>query len=149
MFAGNVEAYHDIWVVGDLFLKETADALFGLRRSASAANKPANIHYLFKYFNVSTHHNTSGISNVVNRFLNAFVEPLNTRAKLAKYIVIVPDVDIVSKFSEENGQSIMMGAVLHKIIKQMDTCIQCRRTDLLDKKPGTLIDDEYPKLIWV
>ena len=74
-----MEAYHDLWVISDAFLKEIVDALHKLRRSWAKKKPPVKM-YIFQEFNISSHYATSGISNVINRFLNAFVEALNTRA---------------------------------------------------------------------
>ena len=136
-------------MIGDAFLKETLDAFYALRRTVLAAKKPVNIPYLLKQFNVSGHYMTSGIANIINRFINALVELLNKRPKLAKYILIIPDRDIVDKVANMDGQSIMLGSITHCIIKQFNTYIQRHRIDLTDKKPGAVIDAEHPKIIWV
>ena len=145
---GKLEAYHDLWIIGDQFLKEIIDTLFTLR-SKGAAMKPLKIPYLFSEFNVSAYYTTSRISNIINKFLFSFVEGLNTREKLPKYILIVADSDIIKGILCDMGISVMIGAALHGIIMGIDTYIQRCRIDLLDKKPGAAIGDGHPKIIWI
>ena len=129
-------------------MKEIIDALHKLRRSWAKKKPPVKM-YIFQEFNISSHFATSGISNIINRFLNAFVEALNTCARLPKYILVIPDGDIASRFCKEPNPSIMMGAALHTIIKNMDIYIHRRQLDLIDKKPGAAIEDNFPRIIWV
>ena len=81
--------------------------------------------------------------------LCGLVKALNEIPKLPKYILVVPDEDITKALHHHSGILIIMGAVLHAIIKNMDIYIQRRRTNLLDRKPGATIEETFPKLIWV
>ena len=38
---------------------------------------------------------------------------------------------------------------MHHIIRQMDVMIQRRCSDLFEIKQGALVDEEFPKIIWV
>ena len=85
-FSDNIEAYHDLWVIGDDFLRETIDELFSLRKTVrSRASYP----YIFKNFNVRGYYVTSGITNIICRVTHALVEALNERVKLPKYVLVV------------------------------------------------------------
>ena len=44
---------------------------------------------------------------------------------------------------------LVMGPSLHYIVKQFDTLIARRRQDIASKKPGAVIDDEFPYIVWV
>ena len=149
LIADKVEVYHDIWMIGDDFLNDSRDSLFGLKCAAIAAKRPSLIPYMLKYFNTGGHFTTSTILNITTRMVNAFVDVLNARPKLPKYVLVIPDKDIVTKTKMEMGHSIFLGAALHSIIKQMDAFVCRRRTDLTDKKPGAAISDDFPKFIWV
>ena len=72
-----------------------------------------------------------------------------------KYIIIIPDKDIITSLKCYNiGASVVMGAALHYLIRQFDILIDRWRVDLLDKKPGAIIDepddkDSMPKIVWI
>ena len=140
--------YHSIWIIGDHFLKEALQPLFDMRNHTVKQDKL--LPYLFRHYNVSGHHPTSAaVHNVITRFLNTFVEALNEHNLLPKFIIIVPDKDLLTGQNSKTEVSIMIGVILHHLIKQMDIYIEHRKADLLEKCPGEVIDDEYPKLIWV
>ena len=61
----------------------------------------------------------------------------------------MPDKDLLIGQQTKTGISVIIGCILHHIIKQMDMYVARRKTDLLYKCPGAVIDDEYPKLIWI
>ena len=85
-------------MVGDQFLRNNKDALFQLRWSGMQCN-PRSVPYMFQEFNISTYYVTSEISNIITRFMNAFVEALNEKPKLPKFVIVIPDSDILSKFA--------------------------------------------------
>ena len=106
--------------------------------------------YLFQHFNISGYYNsTIGISNVIKRLMNAFVDELNENNLLPKYLLIIPDKDLLAGLQDKNGISIIIGAILHHIIKQINIFIERRKVDLRDKKPGGMLDDEFPKIVWI
>ena len=106
--------------------------------------------YLFQRFNVRMHHSGAGVNNAVNKILSLLVEAFNEYERLPKYIIVVPDVELVKKISDKTGASIIIGAVLHHIIKRIDLLIERRFNDLMAKKPGAICDNEpTPKIVWV
>ena len=137
--------------MGDNFLKETIDGLFDIRNSAKTRTVWP---YLFKHFNMSSYYTTSGVSNIAVRIITALVEAFNEWPKLPKYIILIPDVDILISLlpqcnEDKSGISLLMGAATFIIIKQINLLIRHRRTDLKDKKLGAAIHSSYPKVIWV
>ena len=115
--------------MGDQFLKDIQDLLFAIRH-AGALKKPKIIPYVFQQFNVRVFYPNDGISNVICRFINALVDALNNHAHLPKFILIIPYRDILAGVYRESGMSIMTGAAIHALIKQMNMYIDRRRTDL-------------------
>ena len=109
-------------------------------RRKGARCKPPSIPFIFKHFNVSGHYltNDTGIGNIINRFTHLLVEALNTRPKLPKYILVIPDDDIANYFKKVASPSIMIGATIHDIIKQLDTFLSRRLDDLMAKKDGAV-----------
>ena len=117
-----VEAYHDIWFVGDNFLKETQGALFAL--SNKAVKDRNNIPYIFKYFNVSAHYSNKGLRNGINRMLNPHVDAMNEFKRLPKYIVMFPDKDLLTQIDWSSGALIIIGASLYHVIRQQGIYIE-------------------------
>ena len=132
-------------------MKEIQDSLFAMKRSALSRSKPDSVPFLLKHFNAHVFYNTSNISNVISRFTNAFVEALNECQRLAKYVLVIPDKDIVTRILHiQDGSSIMIGTALHSMMKNFDLFIERRKHNLQIIKPGALHADEvYPKIIWV
>ena len=105
-------------------------------------------------FNVHIHyakHATRGLA----RILNAFIEACNERSRLPKYVIVIPDKDVTTNLKSYNvATSVVMGAALHYLIRQFDILTDRHQIDLLDKKPGAIMDDldgnEYmPHFVWV
>ena len=142
-----VEAYHDIWFVGDNFLKEMQGALFALCNKAVKDRK--DIPYIFKYFNVSAHYSNKGLRNGINRMLDPLVDAMNEYKRLPKYIVMVPDKDLLTQINWSSGSSIIIGASLYHVIRQQDIYIERCRSEIAKRKPGALLEECYPKIVWI
>ena len=94
IFADNVEAYHDVWVLGDTFLKETVNSLIALNNSASS--KHCTPPYLFQQYNVKPFYNVKiSAARGLACLLNPLLEALNEQARLPKYIIMIPDKYII------------------------------------------------------
>ena len=148
VFAGNVHACFDAWIIGEDFIKDTTDTFFNMKQSA----KSRKVHppYLFQQFYVVGLYpgiDTRGIM----RILNPLVETLNDKEhhRLPKYILVVPDKDLIQSMQAYNfAAAKVMGAALHYIVKQFDLLIEHRKHDLTEKKRGAVIEG-HPKIIWV
>ena len=62
---------------------------------------------------------------------------------------MVPDKDFLTILHKVSCSSMVIGACLHYLIMQIDLMIERRKQDLLVKKPGALMSDEFPKIVWV
>ena len=105
--------------------------------------------FLFKQFNVSA--NYAGLAvRGINRWLYPFVDMLNTRPKIPKYIIVIPDKDMITNFKANKFNTTMvMGSTIHYIIRQFDILLDRRSQNLLDKKPGAVAPIEFPHIVWV
>ena len=108
----------------------------------------AALPYLFQYYNVMVKYPglaTRGIA----RILNPLVEALNKQHQTQKYLILVPDKDLITSLQMYNfGAGRVMGTTLHYIIKQIDLLLERRRRDLTEKRPGALLNG-YPLVIWI
>ena len=144
----NIEAFYDIWILGDTLVKDTIDSLHALKRKAVAVNLPGNILFLLKMFNVRDYTSGSGYSGLAC-MLHPLVQGLNACHRLPKYILIMPDKDILVALHKNNiNVALVILASLHYLIKQMDITISCRVQDLETKKLGALLKEDM-KIIWI
>ena len=77
------------------------------------------------------------------------MEALNQKHRLPKYILVIPECDVLKHITWGSGVSILIGAALHYAIKHIDQYIDRRRSLLRERKPGALLSEEFPKIIWV
>ena len=135
-----------MWIIGNHFVKETINALYGLRNKAAANNNDAP--YIFQRFNVKDFFAGTGYSGI-NRMIHPLVKALNENHHLPQYKIMLPDRDILTALHKSNiNAALLMGSTLHYLIKQIDMFLERRKRDLLDKKPGALAKMET-KVIWV
>ena len=80
IFADNIAAFFEIWMVGDAFLRDIMGTLQAMKNEARLNRKAPSL-YLNEYYNmiVFTQPTSSGIGQVVARVINSFIEALNNR----------------------------------------------------------------------
>ena len=80
----------------------------------------------------------AGYSGIA-RMLHPLIKALNQEHHLPKYILMLPDRDILLALNKNNiNVALVMGSTLHYLIKQTDMCIERCRQDLQDKQPRAL-----------
>ena len=143
-------------MVGDQFLKSTFDTLTSMQQATSAAAKTAKGNegvklFMGEFFNTKQFNPNFG-SVGLTRMLNPLIQALNKNKKLPKYILIFPEIDFLSMLAQQaSTSSVVIGAAIHWLIKEYDILLDRRKMNLLDRKPGALINncDIFPKVIWV
>ena len=135
-----------MWLVGDDFLKDSVGMFTAMKNRAvrKGTTKP----YLFDWFNISSYH-TQLATRGISRTLMPFIEALNENVRLLKYIMMIPDKDMIVAMKNRNfASSQVMGGILHYIIKKMDLLIERRCNDITEICSGALLDN-HPKIVWV
>ena len=144
-FTDNVPALHDVWLIGDDFLKNNIGEFHAARKNA-LKNRTSS-HYLFDNHNVLGFYGSSSWG--INRFLNPFIDALNEPPHLPKMLVFAYDKDILSNLSlHKIHTGVVLAVVLHYMIKQIDSIIRKCISAIIEKWPGA-ITQGYPKIIWV
>ena len=143
IFADNVEACHDTWILGDEFLRDSLATINSLKKATSSKL------YLHQMFNIKTYYPAYESRGIV-RYINSLIDGMNERKNLPKYIIIVPDKDFLVNIlnGSVDPTSLNIGAVVHFTIRQIDQAIDRRKMDSENKKPGLMTKD-HPKVIWV
>ena len=87
----------------------------------------------------------------LKKFTEPLVNALNERNKLPKYILMVPDKDFLSVAKNKEGicTSMAIGSGIYQMIRRVNFLIDKRRENLEDKKPGALINNFNPNVIWI
>ena len=141
-----------MWIVGDEFIRESHTTIKTLERltlqkrsfSTNQSQRPVKM-FLHNNFNVKTFYSNLATRGL-NRLLYPFTEALNSCYKLPRFIIVVPDKDMITRIPTFRS-SLTMGECLADLINRMSVLIQRRRQDLGDKRPGALAPDDHPTII--
>ena len=147
-------------MIGDVFVCEAKNTLHSLNKTQSAtftsdtSNKVSQKQtlsrlFIFKQFNVSAYY-PGLVVRGLNRMIFPLVEALNSRHKIPKYIIVIPDKDLITEFTPEKfDTSMVMGSTIHQIVKKLDHYIERREQDIEEKKDGAIAPPDFPTFIWV
>ena len=130
-------------MVGEAFLRDTMKELSEMTKKAKI--KKVNPPYMYEMFNINGYFAGMGTQGPL-KLVNPLVDALNDDHHLPKYILFIPDKDLME--AKVDRSAFMIGANLHYIVKQADLHLERRQQDLLNKRPGAL-SGESPKLIWI
>ena len=128
----------------------TIDALFATKKAAQVRKMTPP--YIFQYFNIcGLHVSTGSAVKSSAHLINPLIHVLNEEPHLPKYIVVLPDQDILQLLVKHHSTSaLVIGSILHFMIKQMDLFIARRKQDLFHRRPGALsADGLLPRFIWI
>ena len=146
IFSENVEAFYDVWILGDNFAKEASPSLQALKRKSIASKLP--LPYIFQHFNVCEYQAGTGFSGIAH-MIHPLVQALNNHFRLPKYIIMMPDKDILTAFHANNiNAALVMGSTIHYLIRQIDTFLERCRHDLESKRLGAIPPFET-KVVWI
>ena len=115
---------------------------------AKRENKQAP--FLHDYYNVHFQFERplSSVKLVETRLVNSFIDGLNTKERLPKYVVVLMDRDFIDIEDFDFGVRITLEYMIHWIIKEIDKVIYRRKTDLRAKRPGAIAGHGEPRLIF-
>ena len=96
--------------------------------------------FMIDFYNVKTFNKTTApVPYASTQIINALTDVVNTEHILPKYLIVVPDHDIlydVDLFSSDAG--LFVSDITRWFVRQINTVVHHKRVDLLAKKPGTL-----------
>ena len=123
-------------MIGDSFLKEVSPTLTAMKNQAVQLNRRQP--YLHEYYNVETftYNGNGGLRSVLARINNAIVYALNNDEKLPRYIMLIPDKDLIEVAVKEHhdcGLKGMLGYFLDWLLKNININIETCKQDLYSK----------------
>ena len=122
-----------------------------MKKEAWTAKKP--LPYLYENFNVKcfTTDPRSMTKSILARIVNCFIKALNDATKLPKWVIIVPDGDVLKYIARgliPGGAKRVSAGSLKWIITQMNRALEAKKENMFKKKPGSIVA-EHPKIIWI
>ena len=104
---------------------------------------------LQEYYNLLPCWATTWVTSAVAGMLNGFIETLNAKDRLPKYIIVFLYRDILLNIDVFKPDAIRVTKALTDwLVRQLDMLIRRRRSDLLDKKPSAVYTRD-PTVIFV
>ena len=108
VIADNIRAIYDIWIIGDEFVKDADNELKSIKFTAVKSQRNETLpFYMIDFYNVKSFYtNSASVEFAASHILNALTEAINEEHALPKYLVVIPDQDIifdVDVFSHNSG----------------------------------------------
>ena len=122
--------------------------IIGSKNKAKLKNKP--LPYLFDKYNILPLYavTSSLIRSTLGRMFNQFIEGLNDNDWLPKYIIFLPDKDLIESAQHYGfGCKVVFSKILTWFTSGMENAIETHKDDLCGKRSGAFSED--PTLVWV
>ena len=106
--------------------------------------------YCYEFYNISAYFQTSlNTAPAIVRIYNSLIEALNENIFLPKYVIIIPDADIIEFITTKTfGARDEIEEHLFWLMKQILNALITRREDLKQKNPGAVTAD-LCRVIWM
>ena len=121
IISGLVKVVKDCWMVGDAFLCDIFDTM--QRMKEDAKDKVQLMPYIYDFYNLSfiMENPLSHVRNAMTHLVNALVKTLNEETSLPRFILVIPDWDILKYIDHFTfGISLIAGKCLNWIINNME-----------------------------
>ena len=137
--AGNVEAFFDIWLLGDRFLRYIYNEFESMMQQ-SQMNNDCEPFYMNKYHNVMGFFDEKEvIPEGMARIINSLLEVINTRQRLPRFLLIAIDKDVIQDLDFYEFDSFMaLEEVVTWLTRQINIIIRRKKLELNAKKPGAV-----------
>ena len=118
----------------------------------SSMNRKMEQTYLNEYYNIKGLYSnlmSGGLCYATSCIINALIEGLNTFGHLPKYLIVIPDLDVIKDVKEfDYGVFKALSAIMNWLTRQIDIAIRRKRLQLMEKKPGAVKNSD-PTIIYV
>ena len=139
VIAENVLGYDELWIVGDNFVSKT------YRQHVKRNAKDFFIKENFDVYPFCNSRNNCANRNLIACMQGTFIDAVNEKGKLPRYIVIVLDSDLIEFFDYEScGVASAYGKLLQYLVSAVSlACSEIKK--VLSKKATR---DDYPCIYW-
>ena len=150
ILAGEIKALRDVWLIGDNTIRELHPVL--QQMESDAFHKRKRKPYLHELYNVKFWY--PDIMNyertAIARITNSLIQGLNTSAYLPRYLIVIPDRDIIDSTKFFNfGSGHIIEENIRWLIREVKRLLLARRENLKNVRPGALAPSMEPRIIWV
>ena len=143
LFADNIEAVRNLWLLGDDFLREMYYSLRAMKQTEHTGNKCREQRwelYIHRQYNMKEFDRTKDFArdNILARMVNASIQAVNKNPILPRLLIIIPNDGIIKLFKHTGfgfGISMMLGKCIHWFINQLEKTISIRKDALATRKP--------------
>ena len=97
--------------------------------------------FITEYYNIKSfcEPSAAGVDLAIARMVNNLTEAIIKRNRLPKYLIVIPDRDIINDVDLSNKNAVKtIQQITRWFVRQLDTIIRQRRVDFLDKHPGAV-----------
>ena len=85
----------------------------------------------------------------IGRMVNATIEAINQEKKLPKYLIVIPDGDVIRDIEDfDYGANRFLAEQINWLVKNINLAVRCFRLQLLEKKPGA-VNGNDPMIIFI
>ena len=137
--------------MGDQFLKDVFPAYPAIKEQAIQNKNIPGIPAIYLNYNMTKFTPDSigqMCSSVLARILNRLIDAINIHHILPRFIVIMPDWDILWNINYfDFGVSRIIGDCLEWLVREIDRIITTKKLDVSRKCVGAVMPTE-PKIMW-
>ena len=143
-FAEKLKAKDDLWIVGDDFVaRHMTEQLIRQPERLKTENYAVSN---FGIYSAAEKAHTARNTNLISRFRNSLVHLINRHMTLPKYIVVIPESDIIDYLNYDGfGVSTAYGRILDWLMYEFRKIISGFKDQLPDKSKRI----NEPHIMWI
>ena len=140
LFSGRVPGLEQLWIIGDIFCRETIHNLSMMTEDESYSKQN------FDILTLSTERFSTRNTSPLARIINAFISGMERKQILPKIVVIVPEDDIINYLNHNDyGVTELFG----KMIDYLDTELQKAAVNFKRSLPRRAKRAGCPQFVWI
>ena len=118
---------------------------------SDAVVQKKSIPYIYEYYNIFcwTQSPIALEKSVLAKIVNSLTDCLNKIHRVPKYLLVIPDKDILDTMNSELQAESNLDTQLEWLVNNVHRAITRRREDLKDKRPGAIASSFETMVIWV
>ena len=144
-FVGKIPARNSIWIISDEFGNNSFEEYFKQRQLENNGND----NYMNENFEVTGYVTSRFGSNPsgIGRLRNSLVHAITKQVLLPKYVVLVPDNNIIKMLNHYRfGMSTALGRLIDYLMSEFDKIVKAQNEYLPTKSKQ---EGKFPHFIWI